>query len=375
MAYAVQYSQNLAIRLPYPTQIARKFASHQPVVIDDPGILDVLAKYDFRFTGPVSELQVDKRNKSWIIETTQGEKILKRYSAKIKLEEIRYEHSIMNHLAKVDFPASHPTLTRDGSSFVEHEGRQFAIYEYLDGYAKFYDSIVIPSPINRFLSAEGKTLGALHHALKDFIPVGKSLNGSLSISSAEGRPISYYLSLLEQNFEESVSLLNQKTNAFMTSLCEQAEWIAEKFKDTERTLKDAVLKQQVIHGDFGPHNILIRSGHPVVVIDFEFARLDSRLVDLAAALTTSIRSRFGFSLHRSRQIIAGYQAANPLTEEELCLLPHVWQFYALRRITSSWAWFLKDGKQEHLSETNKRLAMLKWVDQNHQAISDLNWLR
>jgi Ser/Thr protein kinase RdoA (MazF antagonist) len=90
------------------------------------------------------------------------------------------------------------------------------------------------------------------------------------------------------------------------------------------------LRSSVIHGDFGPYNLLVRRGHPVVMADFELARNDWRLVDVVTALPRFARSRMGFSRYRAEALLRGYRSVDPEIDAELPYAPSLLEFLQLR---------------------------------------------
>jgi hydroxylysine kinase len=84
----------------------------------------------------------------------------------------------------------------------------------------------------------------------------------------------------------------------------------------------ARLPRQVIHGDFNPHNLLGDPGDPrhlTGILDFGDMTLSHRICDLAVAGSYLIDPDDPVRL--LLPLVAGYTAANPLTVDELDLLP------------------------------------------------------
>lgn len=84
----------------------------------------------------------------------------------------------------------------------------------------------------------------------------------------------------------------------------------------------AKLPRQVIHGDFNPHNLLADPAHPGTltgILDFGDMTLSHRICDLAVAASYLIDPADPESL--LIPLTRAYHRANPLTEEELRLLP------------------------------------------------------
>ena len=127
------------------------------------------------------------------------------------------------------------------------------------------------------------------------------------------------------------------------------------------------LKEQLIHGDFWDNNVLLLSGRPVWLGDFDFLGARPRVDDLALTLyfTDAQLSLFdpytGDRIAAYRGIFLDYQAAldTPWSAEERDALPYVmvrqplWGFAkwvnildedAARGFISDMGWYLKWGK-------------------------------
>jgi hypothetical protein len=84
----------------------------------------------------------------------------------------------------------------------------------------------------------------------------------------------------------------------------------------------ARLPRQVIHGDFNPHNLLADPGQPdrlTGILDFGDMTLSHRICDLAVAGSYLVDPEGPLTL--LAPLIAAYARANPLTENEIALLP------------------------------------------------------
>ena len=84
----------------------------------------------------------------------------------------------------------------------------------------------------------------------------------------------------------------------------------------------ARLPRQVIHGDFNPHNLLADPAEPTRLtglLDFGDMTLSHRICDLAVAASYLIDPADPLSL--LLPLTAAYREANPLTPEEIVILP------------------------------------------------------
>lgn len=77
------------------------------------------------------------------------------------------------------------------------------------------------------------------------------------------------------------------------------------------------LREQPIHGDFSPGNVLWLGGELAGVVDWEFARRDAALCDFAALLMP-----FGpLEMRFAQALFDGYASLRPVSNQEFGLLP------------------------------------------------------
>jgi Ser/Thr protein kinase RdoA (MazF antagonist) len=118
----------------------------------------------------------------------------------------------------------------------------------------------------------------------------------------------------------------------------------------------------IIHGDYRPSNLLFRRGEPPVVLDFELARLEWRATDLARAGKVFARKRsMGLCFDRFKSFMDAYQAGCPVAEEELKLVPSVWQFLLIRRLMVCWYELCDAPNKEREAEIRDHLVWLDWL--------------
>ena len=89
------------------------------------------------------------------------------------------------------------------------------------------------------------------------------------------------------------------------------------------------------------------------------------------ALPAFANSRLRFSLQRMKSFLEGYRTACPIDDEELRLLPLVWQFFTLRRVVFCWYRYCDTPTQRWLNESRHKLKLFDWIANHHDALSTL----
>jgi Ser/Thr protein kinase RdoA (MazF antagonist) len=334
------------------------------------GILQgILAEYGLQVQGKV-QAQVG-RSEDLVFETPHGKKMLKRYKDTLIPAALIHEHSILNYLAQIDFPAPRLTPMMNGDTLLQKDGRCYALFDFLEGYFQYHHYFFLPNQMRQFIMASGQVLGGLHNALKDFSPEGYHPNGFKSRTEGRWREIGWFLEKLERCRQELPHLQTGDGRVWSHMFSEHAGRVEETLQNLDDRLKAAGPLRLIIHGDYGPYNLFFKRGAPTVILDFELAHLDWRLADLAMALPAFANSRLGSSLQKMKSFLEGYRSACPIDDEELRLLPLVWQFFALRRVVFCWYRYCDTPTRRWLNESQHKLKLFDWIANHHDTLSTL----
>ncbi|MHC4159526.1 MAG: phosphotransferase enzyme family protein, partial [Planctomycetota bacterium] len=136
--------------------------------------------------------------------------------------------------------------------------------------------------------------------------------------------------------------------------------------------REAAPPRLIIHGDYGPYNLFFKRGVPVVVLDFELARSDWRLTDLAKSLSYFAKNRLGLNIQKMKQFLGAYQTYCPVAADELRFLPTVWQFLTLRRLVVCWSRYCNTGSKNWLLEAQHNLNLNSFLMVNQDRLYNLN---
>jgi len=351
--------------LPRPDRLYQRMRVRQrPAQADYSRASSILEPYGLRMLGQPKILGGASRSQNLLLETSAGKKILKRYKGTIDLDTACHEHSILRRLAELEFPAPRLLATTAGETLVERDGGYYALFDFVEGYFQYHNYLFSPAQTRRFVAAAGATLGALHDALHDFSPAGRNRNGFKAHEGERWRELSWFAEQLDHCQRELPTLGLRNVDA-------RAGWVKATLGDLDTQLRAAQMPRLIIHGDYGPYNLLFKRGAPVVVLDFEIARLDWRLIDLAKALEFFACGRLGFNARRAACFLEGYLPRCPAGEAELRLLPDVWQFLTLRRLIVCWYRYTTTRAPGWLAEAQRRLELASWIDERHSQLSTL----
>lgn len=343
-------------------------------IIELDEVQEVLAEYGLSLTATRRPATTLGRSSNLIVDTSLGRAMLKRYKPTVNLPAVVHEHSILAFLAQTNFPAPRLLSTRTDATFVHRQGATYALFDFLEGYIQYSNYfLLLPAHDRRFVSTSGEMLATLHRRLKDFVPKGKNPNGFKSLRGDRWRDLGWYVDRLTHCIVETPRLNVAGDDAFTVAkfLLRRADWIHDTLYQLDHVLREAAPLRLIIHGDYRPSNLLFRQNTPPVVIDFELARLDWRITDLAKAIPSFAYSRIlGLDFGRMRCFLDAYQARYPIGSEELELIPAVWQFLAIRRVVVCWYNYCNTLVNRWGDEIRRHLRWLDWAIDHQDTLLD-----
>ena len=300
------------------------------ISIDFYTIDEILEQYGLKRINSPQNASGGRRNANIIVETSNGKIVLKRYRNSLGDSTIIQEHSILKHLGKIGFPAVCLVSTPTGGTLIYYNDQRYAIYEFIDGF-RFYDYILSSNLSRQYIAMAGELLGQLHNDLKEFIPRGYNPDGFKSKTEGRWRSLDWFsnkLAFCIQNF--STDHLNRK-NSKIFALASHARKLEDQLARSIEILDKADLPRQIIHKDYNKSNILYRKNKSPVIIDFEIARLDWRLIDIIDGWEGFAKDKFIYNSKKMGIFFKAYQDKLKLPKDELRFIPLVWEYLNLTR--------------------------------------------
>ena len=278
----------------------------------------VMSHFDI---GPIQSVREyargSRRAPKLLITSEKGEFLLKR-RAKGKDDpfKVAFSHALQLYLASKQFPLPHLIGTRaDNNSMLQHHNAVYELFEYIRGSA--YDN-----SLEATFDA-GKTLGLYHKLLRDYSPEFEPPEGSYHRSAS----IDASLTQIHITFDKLDRDLADDRVAATTSFLRQS-YVEACAKVDAAGINDWPV--QIVHCDWHPGNILFRNRKVVAVIDYDAARLQQRVIDLAnGVLQFSILgggedpAQWPDFLDESRykRFIRGYDEVDVVSVAELQVIP------------------------------------------------------
>jgi len=315
---------------------------------------------------------------TYAIETVLDNKRCKycfrRYKPGRREADVRFEHSVINHLVARDFNlAARIINSRDGRSYVKQlEGRDdrvedtfYAIFDFLPGEDKYiWDTP--PTSLEVFNNVAA-VLARFHNAVFDLNPEGQRHEPQ----------IIEFLPTIARNIEKRAEAAGK--TQFEICLLANLSLFTENINRTLEVIDDKKYKglpHQVIHGDYHPGNLKYQNNRVSGLFDFDWTRIEARCLDVAMAVMhfcTLWRGKQDghLGLDKATTFLSSYQktlkgskGAGPLSDIELRYLPHLIRACAIYMAY----WFIEDfynTKEERPEypqwfEHNARI--MRWLD-------------
>ncbi len=214
-----------------------------------------------------------------IIRTDRGLYLLKR-RAKGRDDpfKVAFCHSLQTYLAQKQFPLPHLVGTRkDNNSMLQWKGAIYELFDFIKGTS--YDNSLEAT------AEAGKTLARFHKLLSVYHPEYEPPTGSYHAARSVAKSMQAIPHTLEQAEPKAVAEQSDKIDQVVKFLHTSYNEAAARANATGLT----DWPMQIAHSDWHPGNMLFRGPHVVAVIDYDSARIQQRVIDVAnGALQFSI---------------------------------------------------------------------------------------
>jgi Ser/Thr protein kinase RdoA (MazF antagonist) len=329
--------------VPRPARLTETVRARlRPPDIEAEEVGAVLRQYGLEPVGPPGNLSASRRNHNVTVATPAGKKLLKRYRPQWRPETVAYAHSILGRLSEVGFPVPGLAAALDGESFVNREGRLYALMAFVDG-SGYSGRFLLRHDRRRLMGLAGATMARLHGALRGFTPVGSHHLGFSDYAGPRRRDVAWHRDRVAELRERSLRLGRPEEQPHASWLAQHGEAILAQLGALDAQLADAPLMRTVIHGDYGLHNLLFQKDGTVTPVDFELARLEWRLSDLVSCLSRFRYAEGPYDFESIGWFVAAYDAELPLSDDEWRLFPLVWRFYKLQGAVQYWSSYFETG--------------------------------
>ncbi|MEW6250122.1 MAG: phosphotransferase [Planctomycetota bacterium] len=282
-------------------------------------LAEVLSHYDIGLIRGAKEFTRGSRKApKLILDTPTGRYLLKRRAhGKNDPFKVAFAHALMGHLRAHRFPV--PPLIGtcdDQNSMLQLGGQVYEVFEFIE--AERYDG-----SLEQTMEA-GRMLATYHEAVQDFktewTPPAGSYHDAPNVRAG-------------LNAIPTVTASHDSVYGHEEELLALTQHLHEEYDAAAARLKQGGLRDwplTIIHGDWHPGNLLFRHGQIRAVLDFDAARHQPRVIDVAYGMlqfsmlrdvTTPEQWPAYFDEARMRRFHMGYTTAGELPGEWREALP------------------------------------------------------
>jgi homoserine kinase type II len=203
-------------------------------------------------------------NVGWVIETTSGRCFLKRYHPSLRnASVIHAQHALVEYLRRSGFPAPAVLATITGDTLLMLNSEFYEMQEHIEG--GYYDR-----QLPAHLREAALVLGRYHTLTAGFRTLALrqgDLYGPVFLRRNLGKLVTTWGLEYNPIFRSSIRKLASHTDDLETAFTSHG-----------------ALPHLAIHGDYYADNLLFRDDRIVGVLDYDKARWQPRVVELAEAL-------------------------------------------------------------------------------------------
>jgi homoserine kinase type II len=326
----------------------------------------VLSHYDIGILDSISEFPRGSRKApKLLIVSEQGKFLLKRRArGKDDPFKVAFAHSLQLYLAGKQFPLPHLIGTkRENNSMLQWRNSVYELFEYIPGQA-------YPQTLESTFDA-GRVLGLYHKLLDSFKSEFQPPTGSYHMATA----VEQGLKSIAANVPPAMAG-NPEVQPML------AELLAAYRRAAEAVEAEGLERwpRQIVHADWHPGNMLFRDNHVVAVIDYDSARLQARVIDIAnGALQFSIIggdddvSRWPEQVDEARfkRYLRGYDEVMLLSQAEIRAIPHLMTEALIAEAVFPIAATGQFGRMEGMSFLQMVQRKVRWMTGNTGRLIEL----
>ncbi|MCA9286679.1 MAG: phosphotransferase [Phycisphaerales bacterium] len=283
----------------------------------------VLSYYELGTIARVREFRRGSRRSPKLrIDCEKGNFLLKRRApGRDDRGRIRFVHALLTALAEQGFPLARLVPARQGETMVELDDRCYELFEFIE-------SSGFPATAEAALEA-GRCLARLH-----------GLSGRINVEPSGPFGSFHSAAAVDQALAQIPAAIEAvEDGADRADLDRTCKLLRRGYREAARRAEQVGLSSMsavINHGDWHPGNLLYRGSEVIAVIDFDSARSEPRIFDLANGLlqftmlmgepTDPTGWPEGFDGSRIEAFLRGYDgvadaAGRPLGRAELASLP------------------------------------------------------
>ena len=317
-------------------------------------------------------------NASLVIVGSRGTFILRRRNPRYASpDQLTYDHAVLHGLAKAGLPVPRVIRTPHGSRWVEHDGRIYELFEFIEGVADDPESL-------EEVEAAGHMLARFHLATERMEVKGKKqwpryFDPRVSLKGLH---------------EAGKRLVHGDTGKLggisLEDAADTIDYLIAQAQRTERELPDRAyraLPHTIIHGDWHPANLRFRNHEVVGIFDFDWVGWQPRMIDVTDGLLFfggrrrgkldggdiwSLTQGFDLIWERLERFMVAYRHHINITRDELQALPALMRQRCLYNRVDAMVRKIEPEDQIRFLVTDVR-GPFEWIEANQERLQKGKW--
>lgn len=327
----------------------------------------VVARYDLGEKWRARPVGDGVSSKTFILSNERGTWTLKQYRREFQPPAVLFIHSLLCWLETQGFPAPRLRLTRDGQNYVALDGTCYALFTYAVGYRA--DWFLMPKSLrHRHIEQAGATLARFHLLTANLELPGHRAQGYKTVRSDERWDA--YKGYLDRWVELTGRMPAPGDGGPLFSDATR-DHIGRRLAElVECEEGQPMLPVSIIHGDYGPWNLLF--GPLAVlgtVLDFDDVHIERRIDEVVASLLCFAgRPDGSMRLEDAHMFLHAYQSIGALNAEELQKVPIALEHHLLERVVTITGRIMNASSNRDRQKLRRVIASLGWMETQGRTI-------
>ena len=321
------------------------------------------------------ELLPAGKSKHYRITTDGGEYIVRRSQSSRTLEEVRFEHALVAHLRNNGFPAPVFVPCVSGEAPVVVDGYLYSASVFVKGSPYQAENV-------EHLQEAARTLAKYHRIVASFGSLPPPGREPFLSETLRERLAAMPSPEIIGDFSARYAERDPRIPDLLASL----PYVLERGRTVLGLLDRLypVLPKLVIHGGCRRGSTLFKGDRLVAMLDFDSARLEARVLDLAIAFHDfgkvwgepgSPDFKVPLDLRIVSEFLDAYQEINPLEEAEIEALPILLAARPLKRALGKYRSMIGDlqTSQGHVRKAAQEVARVRWLEARGKELRTALW--
>lgn len=319
-------------------------------------LADIMTEFGF---GPVTAFRKARGgrvNQNWIVQTADVEVVVRCVARERSLNDLRFEHSFINGLARSGLPYRFPIplISRSGDAVIVKNGLYIWLYEYIEGLTRV-------SSTPDLLALMATAMASIHKATQH-----------LTIPHSKITPLVIEDTWLLETMRSWQLKLHGSSDERLRFFCDHVQECISILQGLD-CVQYRMIPRFPIHGDWCMANVVFATDELVGIIDFDHCCRDTAVRDITALLQyecVDAKEPFKLDLSAAQRFIECYNKVSSLSRAEAALIPAV----AIAESADAFWWKMYEISNDRggtitLSRIENLFQNLRWYSRNEREIA------